>query len=400
MTKTDPATRLQFTQHSGEYDGVNPAITDSSTFRFDSASLMTDCFEGKLEGAFLYGRHWNPTNFELSKALAAIENSEAAWVTGSGMAAITTTILQLCSAGDHLITSVTTYGGTFAFFKNVLPRFKVEVTFVDITNLEQVKAAVKPNTRVIYTETLTNPLLKVSDLPGLATIAHSQGIKLVVDNTFTPMVVTPIDYGADIVVHSLTKFINGKSDGIGGAICGSWEFINSLSNLNDGMAMLLGPVLEPFRASSIHKNLFTLHLRMQQHSKNAQFIAEKLAAAKLRVTYPGLPTDSQHDMMKKLMNPAYGFGGILSIDTGTKKLANDLMVAMQNREVGFIAVSLGYFKTLFSNSGTSTSSEVPTDVQHSMGLPPGLVRIAIGIDQDIENTWGLIHAALKEVNLI
>ncbi|MFO7617796.1 MAG: aminotransferase class V-fold PLP-dependent enzyme [Bacteroidales bacterium] len=400
MSKTDPATRLQFTQHSGEHDGVNPAITDSSTFRFDSASLMTDCFEGKLEGAFLYGRHWNPTNLALSEALAAIENSEAAWVTGSGMAAITNTILQICSSGDHLITSVTTYGGTYAFFRNVLPRFNIEVTFVDIADLASVRSAIRPNTRLIYTESLTNPLLVVSDLPALAEIAHSHGLKLVVDNTFTPMVVSPIDHGADVVVHSLTKFINGKSDGIGGAICASRDFINSLSNVNDGIAMLLGPVLDPMRSSSVHKNLFTLHIRMKQHSRNAQFIAEKLAATGLQVTYPGLPTDTNHGLMKRLMNPDYGFGGILSLDAGTKERANDLMVAMQKRGVGFIAVSLGYFKTLFSNSGTSTSSEVPTDVQRSMGLSPGLVRMAIGLDNDIEHTWELIRSALTEVKLI
>jgi methionine-gamma-lyase len=387
MTKTDPAVRLQETLRVMEHDGVNPAITDSSTFQFDTGNSMTDCFDGKLEGCFLYGRHWNPTNLILSKALAAIENTESGWVTASGMAAITNTILQICSAGDHLITSVTTYGGTYAFFKNVLPRFGIQVTFVDISNLASVKQAIQPNTKVIYTETLTNPLLVVSDIPRLAAIAHERGIKLVVDNTFTPMVVTPKDLGADVVVHSLTKYINGKSDCIAGAICADQDFINSISDVNSGISMLLGPVLDPLRSASIHKNLFTLHIRMQKHSENASFISRKFFEKGVRITYPGLENHRQHSLMESMLNKGYGFGGIFSIDMETKEKANDFMVGMQKRHLGYLAVSLGYYKTLFSNSGTSTSSEIPEDVQKGMGLSPGLVRVSIGLDQNIEHTW-------------
>lgn len=397
MSHSDPAVRLQETLRTMEHDGVNPAITDSSTFQFETGNSMTDCFEGKLEGCFLYGRHWNPTNLILSNALAALENSESAWVTASGMAAITSAILQICSSGDHIVTSVTTYGGTFAFFKNLLKRFNIDVSFVDISNLRSVRDAIRPNTKVIYTESLTNPLLVVSDLPKLAEIAHAKGIKLVVDNTFSPMIISPIKYGADVVVHSMTKFINGKSDCIAGAICSDAAFIASLSDVNSGVAMLLGPVLDPLRSSSIHKNLFTLHIRMQRHSQNAAFIAGKMAEKGLTVIYPGLTNHRQHDLMKKLMNPGYGFGGIMAVDMVTREKANSFMVGMQKRHIGYLAVSLGYYKTLFSNSGTSTSSEIPEDVQKSMGLSEGLVRMSIGLDQDIEQTWRGMEESLDEI---
>jgi methionine-gamma-lyase len=218
----------------------------------------------------------------------------------------------------------------------------------------------------------------------------------VVDNTFTPMVVTPKDLGADVVVHSLTKYINGKSDCIAGAICADHDFINSISDVNTGISMLLGPVLDPLRSASIHKNLFTLHIRMQKHSQNAAFIAQKFLEKGARVSYPGLTTHRQHELMKNMMNEGYGFGGIFSIDMETKEKANDFMVGMQQRHLGYLAVSLGYYKTLFSNSGTSTSSEIPEEVQKGMGLSPGLVRISIGLDQNIGQTWQGMEEAYDE----
>ena len=239
--KFDPATKLLNTLHTDTVFGVNQSISDSATFTFEDGEQMTDTFNGEHQ-AFLYSRHWNPTNLELSKALAAMEGTDLAWVTGSGMAAITSTILQLCKTGDHIVSSMTTYGGTFAFFKNWLPQMGIEVTFVDISNLEEVENAIQENTKVIYTETMTNPLLQISDVPELSKISKKHNTKLVIDNTFTPMIFSPIQLGADIVVYSMTKFINGKNDTTAGAICASEEFINSLIDLNDGTAMLLGPV--------------------------------------------------------------------------------------------------------------------------------------------------------------
>ncbi len=394
----DPADRLQKTLILGHFKGVNPPITDSATYAFDSGPAMTDCFEGKSENAFLYSRHWNPTNLALSTALAAMENTGSAWVTSSGMAAITSALLQICNSGDHIVSSMTTYGGTYAFLKNYLPKFNIDASFVDITDLDAVRAAIKPTTKIIYTESITNPLLQVSDIPSLAEIANQNGLKLLVDNTFTPMIINPFELGAQLTLYSMTKFINGKNDCVAGAICGSEEFINELIDVTTGTCMLLGPVLDPIRAAGIHKNLFTLHIRMKQHSHNAAFLAKKMFEYGLDVTYPGLSNHPQHELMKKIMNPEYGFGGLLTIDMGTEEKASELMVKMQNSGVGYIAVSLGYFKTLFSNSSTSTSSEVPGELQDKMGLTKGLIRFSIGLDQDIEATWNTIQSNLREIS--
>ncbi len=396
----DPASNIQHLKQFGEFGGVNPSITDSSTYTFLHADDMEETFLGHMEGCFLYSRHWNPTNKYLADALAAMEDTESAWITASGMAAITCAILQVCSAGDHIVTSVTTYGGTYAFLKNYLPKFNIEVSFVDITRLDQVEAAIRPNTKVIYTESVTNPLLQVSDIPKLSEMAHQHGTLLMVDNTFTPMIMSPARLGADIVVYSMTKFINGKNDCVAGAICGKKQFIDDLSNVNNGTAMLLGPVLDPLRSASIHKNLHTLHLRIKQHSHNALFLAKGLAEAGLKVSYPGLESHPQHQLHQQLMNAEFGFGGMLAIDLDTVKKANEVMQKMQQADVGYLAVSLGYFKTLFSCSGKSTSSEIPETVQHQMGLSQGLVRFSVGIDNNIEESLKAILEICREEGVI
>ena len=398
--KFDPASNIQHLKQFGEFGGVNPSITDSSTFTFLHADDMEETFLGHTEGCFLYSRHWNPTNKFLAEAMAAMEDTESAWITASGMAAITCSLLQICSAGDHIITSVTTYGGTYAFLKNYLPKFNIEVSFVDITRLDQVEAAIRPNTKVIYTESVTNPLLQVSDIPELARIAHRNKALLMVDNTFTPMIMSPARLGADIVVYSMTKFINGKNDCVAGAICGTKQFVDDLSNVNNGTAMLLGPVLDPMRTASIHKNLHTLHLRIRQHSKNAMFLARELSQAGLKLSYPGLENHPQHELHQSLMNEEYGFGGMLAIDFGTVAKANQVMQKMQQADVGYLAVSLGYFKTLFSCSGKSTSSEIPDSVQQQMGLSQGLVRFSVGLDNDISISLKSILKICQEEGVI
>ena len=398
--KIDPATAIQNLQHFGEFGGVNPSITDSATFTFLTEDTMIDAFHGEAEGCFLYSRHWNPSNKYLADALAAMEGTESAWVTASGMAAITTTLLQLCNSGDHIVTSVTTYGGTFAFLKNYLQKFNISVTFVNITDIESVKNAIQPNTKVLYTESMTNPMLQISNLPELSKITNGNEIKLVVDNTFTPMIFSPFILGADIVVYSMTKFINGKNDCIAGAICASNDFVNAISDVNTGTAMLLGPVLDPLRSSSILKNLGTLHIRMQKHSENALFLAKKFEEMGLKYIYPGMPSHPQYGLMTNLMNDGFGYGGIIAIDMETAERAAPLMEIMQERGVGYHAVSLGYFKTLFSNSGKSTSSEVPDDIQKEMGLSPGLVRFSVGLDHDIENTFEIFKSCLVDLKYI
>jgi methionine-gamma-lyase len=395
--KSDPSSRIFDLLQFGEFGDVNPSITDSATYTFLQAHTMSDTFSGLQEGCYLYSRHWNPSNKYLADAIAAMEGTEAAWVTASGMGAITSAILQLVDTDDHIVCSMTTYGGTFAFLNNYLKKFRIEVTFVDITNLDAVRKAIRPNTRIIYTETMTNPLLQISDIPALAKLANDHSLKLMVDNTFTPMIVSPALQGAHIVVHSMTKFINGKNDCVAGAICGTKEFIDALCDVNSGTAMLLGPALDPLRSSSILKNLHTLHIRMKQHSKNAKYLAEKFREAGIKIIYPGFEDNKGFAVLKRMMNEEFGFGGMIAIDMGTSQTASQLMEKMESEGVGYLAVSLGYFKTLFSNSGKSTSSEVPEDIQKEMGLSEGLIRFSVGLDNDIERTWLKIKKCLDQI---
>ncbi|WJJ95676.1 aminotransferase class I/II-fold pyridoxal phosphate-dependent enzyme [Algibacter luteus] len=395
-----PANNIQDLQYFGEFGGVNPSISDSSTYTFLSAKTMFDTFEGNADGCYLYSRHSSPSNLYLGEALAAMEGTETANVSASGMGAITPVIMQLCSAGDHIVSSRTIYGGTYAFFKNFTPKFNINTSFVDITKLDLVEAAITKNTKIIYCESVSNPLLEVADINGLAKIAKKHGLKLVVDNTFSPLSISPATLGADIVIHSLTKFINGSSDTVGGVVCGTQEFINDLRNVNDGASMLLGSTMDSLRAASILKNLRTLHIRMQQHSKNGLYLAEKFEADGLKTVYPGLKSHPSHELFKTMMNKDYGFGGMLTIDVGSIEKANELMELMQNNNLGYLAVSLGFYKTLFSAPGSSTSSEIPEDEQKEMGLSDGLIRFSIGLDADIERTYQMMHECMVKLNIL
>jgi methionine-gamma-lyase len=396
----DPATEVQDFLAFGEFGGVNPSITDSSTYTFINPEKMEELFEHEIEGCFLYSRHVNPSAKYLADALARMEAGASAQVMGSGMAAISCTLLQLCGAGDHIVSSRTIYGGSYALMKNLLPRFGINTSFVDATNLDKVKAAITDRTKAIYCETLSNPLLEVNDIAALSALAREHGIKLVVDNTFTPMIFSPIRLGADIVIHSLTKYINGTSDCLGGVVISDPEFIASLMDINCGPSMLLGPVLDSFRAASILKNLHSLHIRMKKHGENGLFLAKHLMQKGLDVHYPGLPDHPGHKLMSSIRNDGYGYGGILTLDAGSIERAGKLMALMQQRKVGYVAVSLGYFKTLFSVPGHSTSSEIPAEEQKSMGLTDGLIRFSIGLDNECHRTMVTIDDCLKDAGLL
>lgn len=398
--KYKPADQIQDLQYFGEFGGVNPSISDSSTYTFISAKTMFDTFEGNAEGCYLYSRHSSPSNLYLGEALAAMEGTETANVAASGMGAITPTLLQLCQAGDHIVASRTIYGGTYAFLKNFAPRLNIQTSFVDITNLEKVEAAITKETKVLYCETVSNPLLEIADIEGLAKIAKKHNLSLVVDNTFSPLSISPVKLGADVVIHSLTKFINGSSDTVGGVTCGTQEFINSLRSVNDGANMLLGPTMDSMRAASILKNLRTLHIRMKQHSKNGMYLAERFEEDGFRTVYPGLKSHPGHELFKSMMNEDYGFGGMLTLDVGSLDKANELMELMQERNLGYLAVSLGFYKTLFSAPGTSTSSEIPMEEQVEMGLGDGLIRFSIGLDNDIERTYQMMKKCMQDVGLL
>ncbi len=400
MKDFNAANNIQDLQYFGEFGGVNPSISDSSTYTFLSAKTMFDTFEGNAEGCYLYSRHSSPSSLYLAQALAEMEGTESANVTASGMGAITSTLLQLCHSGDHIISSRTIYGGTYAFMKNFLPNYNIQTTFVDITDLEKVEKAITEKTKVIYCESVSNPLLEVADLAELSKICKKHQIKLVVDNTFSPLSISPKFLGADMVIHSLTKFINGSSDTVAGVYCGTQEFINDTKNVNSGACMLLGPTIDSLRAASILKNLRTLHIRMKKHSENALFLAKEWEKDGLKVKYPGLESHPQHDLFKKMMHEEYGFGGLIALDVKTVEKANELMEMMQNENLGYLAVSLGFYKTLFSASGTSTSSEIPEDEQKKMGLSPGLIRFSIGLDHDIERTYQKMKNCMQKVGIL
>jgi methionine-gamma-lyase len=397
---SDPTSRLENHHAPNAEGGVNPPISDSSTFVFSRPDSLRAAFHNDTPGEFLYSRcGGNATLHRLAGALAALEGSAAAQATASGMSAIAITLMQLAGSGSRIVASHGIYGGTWALLANLLPRFGIETEFVDTNDPDAVAAAVNADTAAIYCETLSNPMLRMPDIPALAEIARATDTPLVVDNTFAPLLVSPISLGADIVVHSLTKFINGAGDCIAGAICASEEFIACLRDMSAGTAILLGPVLDSLRAQSIYKNLATLEVRMRRHGDNAAFLAERLEEAGLKAIYPGLESHPDHARFDALANPGYGYGGMLALDAGSLEAADDLAMRLQDAGIGLLAVSLGHARTLFSPSGSSTSSAIPADMQRRIVLAPGLLRFSIGLDADIETTWEHFSDCLADADL-
>ncbi len=406
MTTQDPIERLAEARHEfGEHGGVNMSIEASTTFTVMEPGTMPDLFEGRKaapEGCYLYGRHFNPTVYQLGRQLAAIEGTEAAYCAASGMASVSAALLQLCETGDHIVASNTVYGGSYALMHDFLPaKADIHTTFVDVADLAAVKAAITGKTRVIYAESIANPTLRVSNIPALAELARTHDIQLVIDNTFSPLVLTPASMGADVVVHSMTKFINGASDIIAGAVCGTTEFIQGLMDLHTGPLMILGPTMDPAVASKISLRVPHLALRMVEHAHRAQTFAERLQRLAVPVAYPGLPDHPDHELMRELRCEDYGFGGVLTLDLGSVEKAHELMDALQNTyRFGFMAVSLGYFDTLMSCPGSSTSSEMSDEDLSSAGIGEGLVRMSVGYTGTIAQRWRQLESALVDIGVI
>jgi len=407
MKNRNPVETLANTRHEfGEHGGVNMSIEASTTFTVMHSNTMPEIFGGKKGpdqgGCYLYGRHFNPTVYTLSKQLAALEGTEAAYCTASGMSAISATLMQLCDLGDHIVSSNAVYGGTYALMHDLLPpKTGITSTFVDITDLEAVEAAITDRTRVIYTESMANPTLRIADIPRLSAIAKRHGLKLVVDNTFAPLILSPIKLGADIVVHSMTKFISGASDYIAGAICADTKFIQQLIDLHTGMLMILGPTMDPQVAFNINLRIPHLPIRMIEHAKRTQLFAERLHEMGMTVTYPGLSGHPDHELINELHCPDYGYGGILTLDMGTVENANELLDLLQNEyHFGYVAVSLGYFDTLMSCSGSSTSSEMTDEDKTAACISPGLVRMSIGYTGTTEQRWSQLSEALNRLGAV
>jgi methionine-gamma-lyase len=404
MKKFDPIESLADLKHEfGEHGGVNLSIETSSTFTVLDADTMPEIFQGHRGpdegGCFLYGRHFNPTVYNLGKQIAALEGAETGYCCASGMGAISAVTMQICDSGDRIVSGNTIYGGTFAFFHDYLPKKTgIRTTFVDMTDLTAVNDAIDDDTRMLYVETITNPTLRVADIPSLAAIAHAHNIPLVVDNTFAPLMVSPIQLGADVVVHSLTKYISGSSDVIAGAVCGTTDFITSLMDLHFGSLMLLGPTMDPRMAFSLDLRLPHLGIRMKEHGRRALEIARRLDARGIKVGYPGLETHPDHALLQSIANTDYGAGAIITLDLGTTERAHRFMETLQNeKHFGYMAVSLGYFDTLMSCSGSSTSSEMPDEDLERAGISPGLVRMSLGYTGSFEQRWRQLEEALEAV---
>jgi len=321
--------------------------------------------------------------------LAAIESGKAGFAFASGMAAIGA-IATLLKSGDHVVVSDNTYGGTFRLFDKVLRRYDLAFTYVDTSKLDEVERAFTPATRMLFVETPTNPVMRLTDLRAAADLAHRHDVRLVVDNTFaSPYIQRPIESGADLVTHSTTKYLNGHSDSVGGIVIAvrddDIEWLRFVQNAE-------GAILGPFDSWLVLRGTKTLALRMQQHSANGLALAQFLSAhPKVKqVYYPGLPTHPQHELAKKQMN---GFGGMLAFDLGSLEAARRLLNAVR---LHALAESLGGVETLISHPATMTHASVPADRRDAIGITEGLVRISAGIE-DIDDLVEDLSQALDRV---
>jgi len=327
---------------------------------------------GKHKG-FEYARTQNPTRAALEANLAAIEGGKAAYAYASGMAAIGA-ITSMLKAGDHVVVTDNTYGGTFRLFDKVLTRYQLSFSYVDTSRLDEIEAAIRPETKMVFVETPTNPVLRLTDIARAAAVAHAAGARLVVDNTFaSPSVQRPIDFGADLVVHSTTKYLNGHSDSIGGVVIAvrdeDVEWLKFIQNA-------AGAILSPFDSWLVLRGTKTLSVRMAQHNKNGQLLAEALERhPKVKqVIYPGLSSHPQYELAKMQMR---GFGGMVSFDVGTFEEARRVCNSVK---LMALAESLGGVETLISHPASMTHASVPPERRAAIGLPDSLVRISAGIE--------------------
>lgn len=366
-------------------------IYQSSTFCFDDADQGGRRFKLEEEG-FIYTRLGNPTTKVLEEKIAALENADGCIATSSGMGAITTVFWTLLKQGDHIVTDNNLYGCTFAYFTHGLTKFGIEVSLVDAANPENVEKAIKPNTKIIYCETPTNPSLKLVDIEALSKIAKKHNCLLVVDNTFaTPFITRPLDLGADIVIHSGTKYLNGHGDVICGFICTRKELLNDLRYV--GLKDMTGSVLSPFDSFLVIRGLKTLSLRMERHCFNAQKVAEFLEShLKVKmVSYPGLKSHPQYELAKRQMKLP---GAMISFELKGgleegKRLINSTKLCK-------LAVSLGDIETLIQHPASMTHSPYTKEERLRAGISDELIRISVGLE-DYEDIIADLDEALKHV---
>ncbi len=360
--------------HDPATGAVSPPIYQSSTFAFHDSQHGADLFSGAAEG-YIYSRILNPTTQALEQEIALLEKGDEAVVFGSGMAAITNTIITLCNSGDNFVSSRTIYGGTHALYLKVMPRINVGVTEVDATDLNKIEDAIDDKTRFLFIETPANPTIEIMDIKACAEIAHRKGIKLVVDNTFaTPYLQNPLKLGADLVIHSATKYIGGHGDTVAGIVVGPTDI---MTEMRKGVAQDIGAILSPFNAWLLLRGLKTLPVRMDRHCKNAMRIAQFLAFHPRveKVWYPGLRTHPQHDLAAAQMS---NFGGMIAFDIkGGLEEGKRMIDAL---ELCTIAVSLGDCDTLVVHPASTIHSTYSPEDREAAGIKDNMIRLSVGIE--------------------
>jgi cystathionine gamma-lyase/cystathionine beta-lyase/cystathionine gamma-lyase/homocysteine desulfhydrase len=344
---------------------------------------------GKHKG-YEYARTQNPTRAALERNLAALESGKAAYAFASGMAAIHAVMESLLQQGDHVIVSENTYGGTFRLFERVLKKYGLEFSYVDTSVAENVRAAINPNTKMVFLETPTNPIMSLTDIRAVADLVRSDGIRVVVDNTFmSPCFQRPIELGADIVIHSTTKYLNGHSDGVGGAVI--------LNDLDDAAKLqfvqnAVGAIIAPLDAWLVLRGIKTLPLRMRQHDENGRQVASFLSVHPkvMKVNYPGLRSHPQYELARRQMS---GFGAMISFETGSLDKARTVLESVR---LCSLAESLGGVETLISHPATMTHASLPPEERRRLGISDGLVRISVGCE-DIEDIITDLDQALAQL---
>ncbi len=360
--------RSQFNEHS-------EALYLTSSFVFDSAAQAAARFSGAEPGN-IYSRFTNPTVTAFEERLAALEGAETCVATASGMSAILACVMGLLSAGDHVIASRSLFGATVNLFNNILKRFKIETTFVSATDIAAWEAAVRPETKLLFIETPSNPLTEISDIAALAAVAKKAGAWLAVDNCFcSPALQRPLDLGADLVIHSATKYLEGQGRVLGGAVLGKRDLVMEQGVF--GFLRTAGPSLSPFNAWVILKGMETLKIRMEAHSANALKIARWLEAqpAVARVHYPGLPSHPQHELAKRQQKTG---GGIVSFEMKNGKDAAWRVV--DSVRLISITANLGDTKSTLTHPATTTHARISQESRDAAGITEGLLRIAVGLE--------------------
>lgn len=383
--------------HGGQHGDPETGAIVEPMFLTSSYSWTEEKLEnylsGNKDGIFTYGRSRNPTQNNMQTKLALLEGGEAALVTASGMAAISLAVLSVVHPGDHVISPKTVYGGTYSLFTKIFEEMKIEVTFVDDMSEETLSAARRENTKIVYAESIYNPTMEVCDIPAVAKWAKANDLLFIVDNTFcSPYVLRPLELGADVVVNSATKYINGHGDLIAGTICGSYKFVD---NIRSSIYQELGPVPSPFSCWLMLRGMKTLPIRMKAHCENAMIVAKWLEEQDIveKVLYPGLESHPQHELAKKLFqNNCYG--GMITfiikggLDGGKSCMFNTKMIKM--------AVSLGDLDTLIQQPACLTHGKIPKEQREAMGIPDGMVRLSVGIE-DPEDIIADLEEAFKHV---